>query len=247
MRFAGFVRVDSGMSLAIGATSFRPDAAGSAAAAISLPTPLHANVLVLNRYYQAIRVVNVRRAFSLLCRDMAEVIHIEQDAAGRNQWLNLNFTDWRELSDLKAKFKPDEYEWVHTVRFQVAVPRIIRLFGYDKLPRQDVKFNRRNIFARDSNRCQYCGRKFPTTELSLDHVLPKSQGGKSTWENIVCCCIKCNVKKGGRTPEQARIRLITKPVKPKRSPVINIRLADERYWSWKQFLDNAYWTVELKS
>jgi 5-methylcytosine-specific restriction endonuclease McrA len=235
------------MSLAIGATSFRPDGAVSAAAAISLPAPLNANVLVLNRFYQAIRVVNVRRAFSLLCRDMAEVIHIEQDAAGRNQWMNLNFTDWRELSDLKAKFQPDEYEWVHTVRFQVAVPRIIRLFGYDKLPRQDVKFNRRNIFARDSNRCQYCGKKFPTTDLSLDHVLPKSQGGKSTWENIVCCCIKCNVRKGGRTPEQAHVKLITKPVKPKRSPVINIRLADQRYWSWKQFLDNAYWTVELKS
>ena len=89
-------------------------------------------------------------------------------------------------------------------------------------------------------------KKMPTTELSLDHVKPKSQGGKSTWDNIVCCCVKCNVKKGGRTPEQAHMHLITKPVKPKRSPVINIRLADERYRSWKQFLDNAYWTVELK-
>jgi 5-methylcytosine-specific restriction endonuclease McrA len=77
-------------------------------------------------------------------------------------------------------------------------------------------------------------------------VTPKSQGGKSTWENIVCCCVKCNVKKGGRTPEQAHMHLISKPVKPKRSPVINIRLADERYQSWKQFLDTAYWTVELK-
>ena len=133
---------------------------------------------------------------------------------GKSQWLNLNFTDWRELSELKAEFEPDEYDWIHTVRFQMAVPRIIRLLGYDKLPRQDVKFNRRNIFARDCNRCQYCGKKFPTTELSLDHVIPKSQGGKSTWENIVCCCIKCNVKKGGRTPEQASMHLITKPVKP---------------------------------
>ncbi|HEY7087180.1 MAG TPA: HNH endonuclease, partial [Tepidisphaeraceae bacterium] len=140
----------------------------------------------------------------------------------------------------------DGYDWIHTVRFQIAVPRIIRLLGYDKLPRQDVKFNRRNIYARDGSKCQYCGKKYPTTELSLDHVTPKSQGGRSTWENIVCCCIKCNVKKGGRTPEQAHLHLITKPVKPKRSPVINIRLSDERYWSWKQFLDNAYWTVELK-
>jgi 5-methylcytosine-specific restriction endonuclease McrA len=207
---------------------------------------LNANVLVLNKFYQAIRVINVKRAFSMLCKEMAEVIHIETDAAGHSRWLNLNFESWQELSQLKKEFEPDEYDWIHTVRFQVAVPRIIRLLGYDKLPRQDVKFNRRNIYARDSNRCQYCGKKFSTTDLSLDHVVPRSQGGKTTWENIVCCCVKCNVKKGGRTPEQAHLHLITKPVKPKRSPVINIRLADERYWSWKQFLDNAYWTVELK-
>lgn len=216
----------------------------SAGAAIS--NALSANVLVLNKFYQAIRVVNVRRAFSLLCRQMAEVVHIEADAAGHSQWQNFDFDSWRELSQLKAEFEPDGFDWIHTVRFQIAVPRIIRLLVYEKLPRQDVKFNRRNIYARDSNRCQYCGKKMPTSELSLDHVVPRSQGGKSTWENIVCCCVRCNVKKGGRTPEQASMKLIAKPHKPRRSPVINIRLADERYASWKQFLDNAYWTVELK-
>ncbi len=224
-------------------SSFSP-AVGPSAAAIS--PVLGANVLVLNKFYQAIRVVNVRRAFGLLCRELAEVIHIETDEKGHSRWQNFDFDGWREISALKAEFEPDEYDWIHTVRFQLAVPRIIRLLGYDKLPRQDVKFNRRNIYARDGNRCQYCGKKMPTTELSLDHVVPKSQGGKSTWDNIVCCCVKCNVRKGGRTPEQAHMHLITRPVKPKRSPVINIRLADERYQSWKQFLDNAYWTVELK-
>lgn len=207
---------------------------------------LNANVLVLNKFYQAIRVINVRRAFSLLCRELAEVIHIETDAQGESKWLNLDFDSWQELSVLKAEFEPDEYEWIHTVRFQIAVPRIIRLLSYDKLPRQEVKFNRRNIYARDSSRCQYCGKRLPTAELSLDHVIPRSQGGKTTWENIVCCCVKCNVKKGGRTPEQASMHLIAKPAKPKRSPVITVRLADQRYWSWKQFLDDAYWSVELK-
>lgn len=221
-----------------------PSFSGNDGAAVS--SALSANVLVLNKFYQAIRVINVKRAFALLCKELAEVVHIETDARGRSQWLNLNFSDWRELSQLKLEFEPDEYEWIHTVRFQIAVPRIIRLLLYDKLPRQDVKFNRRNIYARDGNRCQYCGRKYPTTELSLDHVIPRSQGGISTWENVVCCCIRCNVKKGGRTPEQARMSLIARPVKPRRSPVINVRLADQRYWSWKQFLDNAYWTVELK-
>src|SRR5437763_15325947 len=174
---------------------------GPSATAIALSPALGANVLVLNRFYQAIRVVNVRRAFSLLCRELAEVVHIETDSTGQSKWQNFNFADWTELSQLKAEFEPDGYEWIHTVRFQIAVPRIIRLLGYDKLPRQDVKFNRRNIYARDSSRCQYCGKKFSTTELSLDHVIPKSQGGRSTWDNIVCCCIKSNVKKGGRTPE----------------------------------------------
>src|ERR1700689_2614196 len=187
---------------------------------------LNANVLVLNRLYQAIRVVNVRRAFSMLCREMAEVIHIEADAKGESRWQNFDFEGWREISQLKAEFEPHEYDWIHTVRFQIAVPRIVRLLAYDKLPRQDVKFNRRNIYARDGNRCQYCGKRIPTTELSLAHVVPQSQGGRSTWENIVCCCVKCNVKKGGRTPEQAHMPLVVRPVKPKRSPVINIRFAD---------------------
>jgi 5-methylcytosine-specific restriction endonuclease McrA len=207
---------------------------------------LNANVLVLNKFYQAIRVVNVRRAFSMLCREMAEVIHIEADRDGQTKWQNFDFEGWRDMSALKAEFEPQDYDWIHTVRWQIAVPRIIRLLGYDKLPRQDVKFNRRNIYARDGNRCQYCGKKMSTTELSLDHVVPKSQSGRSTWENIVCCCVRCNVKKGGRTPEQAHMHLITRPIKPKRSPVINVRLADTRYSSWRQFLDMAYWTVELK-
>src|SRR5215467_1286670 len=155
------------------------------AASVALSPSLSANVLVLNKYYQAIRVINVRRAFSMLCKELAEVVHIETDAAGKSQWQNFNFEDWRELSQLKLEFEPDQHEWIHTVRFQIAVPRIIRLLGYDKLPRQDVKFNRRNIYARDGNRCQYCGKKMPTTDLSLDHVIPKSQNGKTTWENIV--------------------------------------------------------------
>src|SRR5207237_6382385 len=112
---------------------------GAGAAGISLCPALSANVLVLNRFYQAVRVVNVRRAFSLLCRELAEVVHIEKDAAGVSKWQNYDFEEWTELSQLKAEFEPDDYDWIHTVRFQIAVPRIIRLLGYDKLPRQDVK------------------------------------------------------------------------------------------------------------
>ena len=177
---ASDVAVYSGrcMSLEFAPTSLAAHGGGLAPA-------LSANVLVLNKFYQAIRVVNVRRAFSMLCREMAEVVHIETDPhTGQARWQNFDFDGWREISQLKAEFEPDGFDWIHTVRFQIAVPRIIRLLGYDKLPRQDVKFNRRNIYARDGSRCQYCGRKMPTPELSLDHVVPKSQGGRSSWENI---------------------------------------------------------------
>jgi len=202
---------------------------------------LDCNVLVLNKHYLAIRVVNVRRAISLLFRNLAEVIHIED-----GQYLAYDFESWCEVSEFQEEFAPEEHDWIRTVRFSLAVPRIIRLTIYDRLPKQEVKFNRRNIYARDGSRCQYCGKKSPTRDLSLDHIVPRSRGGTSTWDNVVCCCLRCNVKKGGRTPKEANMRLISKPVKPKRSPVINVKLSDSKYRSWKQFLDHAYWTVELK-
>ena len=199
------------------------------------------NVLVLNRNYLAVRVVNVKRAFSLLFRDLAEVVHVE---SGR--YTSYDFTEWCELSKLAREFEPDAHDWIATVRFEIAVPRIIRLAFYDRLPKQAVKFNRRNLYARDENRCQYCGRKFSTAELSLDHVVPRSQGGKTTWENVVCACLQCNVRKGGRTPTQAHLKLVAVPKKPRRNPILTFKLAEGRYASWKAFLDNAYWSVELK-
>jgi 5-methylcytosine-specific restriction endonuclease McrA len=203
---------------------------------------LDCNVLVLNKHYMALRVVGARRAFSLLVRELAEVV--SYDDSGK--YCNYDFQSWCEVSQFERQFKPEEHDWVSTVNFYVAVPRIIRLLFYDHLPRSEVKFNRRNIFARDGNRCQYCGKEFPTSELSIDHVVPRSLGGISTWDNVVCACTKCNVRKGGRTPQQANMRLITKPVRPSRNPVLHLHLGHQRYRSWKQFLDSAYWSVELK-
>lgn len=201
---------------------------------------LNSNVLVLNRYYQALRVVDARRAFSLLFRGLAEVVAVENDT-----YNTYDFESWTEVSELRRRFEPDGHDWVHTVRLTVAVPRIIRLLFYDRLPRLQVKFNRRNIYSRDHNRCQYCGKRFTTSELSLDHVIPRSRGGQTTWDNVVCCCTVCNVKKGGRLPREASMKLITKPVKPRHSPTVRLRLGLDKYSSWKQFLDHAYWSVEL--
>jgi 5-methylcytosine-specific restriction endonuclease McrA len=206
------------------------------------PTALDHSVLVLNKLFMAIHIISVRRAFCLLAKDLAEVVSLED-----GQYATYDFETWREVSEYRLQnFRKEDDDWVRTASTAIQVPRIIRLTGYDRLPKQTVKFNRRNIFARDNNQCQYCGKKYPTSELSLDHVVPRSQGGQTTWENIVCSCVGCNVKKGGRTPREASMALIRKPEKPKRSPLLNLKLTNSKYQSWKSFLDNAYWSVELK-
>ena len=198
-------------------------------------------VLVLNRLYTAVRVISARRAFVMLAKRAAEVIAVEDGC-----YVTYDFDSWAEVASLQKEIEPGEHSWVRTPRFDVAVPKIIRLFGYDRVPRTQVKLNRRNIYARDDNRCQYCGNTFATRELTLDHIKPRVQGGENSWENLVCACLRCNTKKGGRTPTQARMQLIRPPVRPKRSPAIMLRLGSKKYESWRAFLNNAYWTVELR-
>ena len=202
---------------------------------------LGSSVLVLNKHYAPVRVVTARRAFCMLFKQIAEIVSVED-----NQYQSYDFESWREVSKFRSRYEREHHEWVRCVKFDLAVPRIVRLMFYDRLPRLPVKFNRRNIYARDRNHCQYCGKKYPTSELSLDHIVPKSRGGGASWTNIVCACVRCNVRKGGRLPEEAHMRLIAEPVKPKRSPVVTVRLTSEKYASWKQFLDTAYWNVELR-
>ncbi|MHC4064159.1 MAG: HNH endonuclease [Planctomycetota bacterium] len=202
---------------------------------------------MLNAHYVALRVIGARRAFSLLFKQdlqdqpLAEVVSLED-----GRYVSYDFDDWRELSEFRREFEPEKHDWVRTVRFHIAVPRIIRVLAFNKLPRQEVKLNRRNIYARDQSLCQYCGKRFKPSELSLDHVVPRSRGGTNAWDNMVCCCVRCNVRKGGRTPQEAGMRLIAPPVKPRVSPVVNMSLSKSKYSSWQQFLDHAYWNVELK-
>ena len=204
---------------------------------------LQASVLVLNRGFAPVRLTTARRALCMLFKDRAEVVLMED---GHLEFYD--FRTWAEVSEFRRRHRPPdaEAEWVSTVSLDLQVPRVVRLLGYSRYPKRHVGFNRRNIFARDENRCQYCGRRFPSSELSLDHIIPRSRGGESSWENLVCACVKCNVKKGGRPPKAAGMKLITKPVKPRCSPVVELNVGQGRYKSWKQFLDHAYWSVELK-
>jgi 5-methylcytosine-specific restriction endonuclease McrA len=205
------------------------------------PATLGLSVLVLNRSFMAVHVTNVRRALTLLFRDLAEVVHIEQGRFSAH-----SIESWRELSAIEAIDRSPEQDWIRAVGYELQAPRVIRLPHCDRRPRHGLRFNRRNVFARDANRCQYCGKSFPTSELSLDHVVPKSRGGPTSWENIVCACVSCNVRKGGRTPGEAHMQLVRQPTMPKRSPLMAIKLHNPKYASWKNFVDRAYWLADLQ-
>jgi 5-methylcytosine-specific restriction endonuclease McrA len=192
------------------------------------------NVLVLNRHFMAIRVVSARRALTLLYRDCCEVIAVEAD-----QYVNYDFANWCELSQLQALEKLPGEDYIRTPTFELQLPRIIRLSWFERMPSQTVRFSRKNLFARDDHRCQYCGQRKPTSQLSLDHVVPRSHGGKTTWENVVCSCLRCNSRKGGRTPVQAGMTLLNEPSRPRYNPALGLPLSDPRYDSWKSFLPVA--------
>jgi 5-methylcytosine-specific restriction endonuclease McrA len=195
---------------------------------------LDSSVLVLNRYYMALRIVDVRRAMTLLYRGCAEAITIDDD-----QYCNYDFDSWCEISQLHALEKQVGEEYLRTPHQELQIPRIVRLVLYDKVPKSTVRFNRKNLFARDGYRCQYCGQTRPMSQLSLDHVIPRSHGGKTTWENVVCSCMGCNSRKGGRTPSQASMKLLSVPSRPRSNPGMVATLKDPRYESWKTFLPAA--------
>ncbi len=208
-------------------------------------------VLALNRVFAPIHVIDVRRALSLLVTGSAEVVDADDP-----HLTTYDFTSWRELSALKEEFEVERHGWIGLVRGRVAVPTVVRLTKFDR-PRHAwrhrqrkgrrssgdfVPLNRRNIYHRDGSVCQYCGRKHPSSELSLDHVMPRSRGGGDTWENLVCACTTCNARKADKTPPEAGMRLIRVP-RALKSPAQLIRV---QHASWAQFVDEAYWNVELK-
>ena len=208
-------------------------------------SPLNGSVLVLNRFYMAVHVVSVRRALVLLYRELAEVINVED-----GQYHNYDFAAWVEMSQfIHESLEEDSAgdgggednhrDWIRSVNFSIQVPRVIRLSFYDKVPKLTLRFNRRNLFGRDRNTCQYCGVAKPLAQLSFDHVNPTSRGGKTTWENVVCCCLKCNGKKGDKLPKEANMKLIKKPVRPRHNPLISIRLNNPKYEMWRTFLGGA--------
>jgi 5-methylcytosine-specific restriction endonuclease McrA len=179
----------------------------------------------------AVHVVGVRRALGLLLAELAEVIDHED-----GYFANYDFEAWQLLSEMRVLKKKPLDDWIRTVHFELQVPRVLRLLAFDRVPRASFHPSRQAIFARDLHRCQYCGHRFPVSKLSLDHVVPRRSGGENTWENMVCACRKCNVKKGGRTPREAHMQLARNPVRPTTSPLLMMKLDNPKYASWAMWL-----------
>ena len=197
---------------------------------------LQTPVLVLNRLWQAVNVCSAKRALALLFEGHAQVVLNAPDGS----FQTYSFSAWQDFSQQEP-----HPESIHTVSLKIRVPRVILLMVFDRMPKKEVKFTRHNIFERDRNTCQYCGVVFDRKDLNLDHVIPRDRGGPTTWENIVCSCIPCNTRKGNRTPDQARMKLIRKPERPKWRPFAHLTFGAEHHDSWKHFVDFAYWNVEL--
>ena len=192
---------------------------------------LYEPTLVLNKNWLPICVCTVRRALTLVWKDLACIIAPE----------NYAVHDFQSWSDLRH---PREYSKIRTVSLEIRVPEIIVLRAFDRFTRPQVVFSRRNLFRRDKNACQYCGKRFPTEELSIDHVVPRAMGGVSSWTNCVVACLECNSRKGSRTLARASMRLTRSPQKPTPQMAFSLPLG-RRKSSWDQFVSEAYWNTEL--
>ena len=182
---------------------------------LDLPT------LVLNRQWQPVHVTTVARSLILLWNDAARVVDPEE--YGLFSW-----TDWSQRHPSAGE------PCIRSARLRLPVPEIIALAHYDRLPITAVTFSRRNVAKRDHYVCQYCGSQPGAESITIDHVLPRSQGGTSTWTNCVAACERCNARKGDRTPDQAGMRLRRRPVRPQWKPFY----AAQGAWieSWARFL-----------
>ena len=185
---------------------------------------LDSSVLVLNRLWQAVNVVNARRALAL--------VYVGRGKAVDDDYAVYAWDLWAERSCGSLAAGPS----VTTTSGPVCVPPVIQLLDYDRVPRPRVKFTRSNVYMRDRHRCQYCGSRQAASDLTLDHVQPRSRGGATTWRNIVVSCFGCNSRKANRSPEEAGMPLLREPRAPSWHPATLLRMAEEPHPLWQPFL-----------
>ena len=182
---------------------------------------LESPTLVLNRNWQPIHVTTVVRALVLLWNGSAKVVDPE----------TFRLHDWDEWVEVQADPGGPAIRSAHA---RIKVPEVVGLTHYDRLPIAAVAFSRRNVAKRDHLTCQYCGDQPGWDGLTIDHIVPRSRGGGSTWTNCVAACASCNARKADRTPDQAGMRLRRKPFRPDWRPHYSAR--PDRFESWSRFL-----------
>jgi 5-methylcytosine-specific restriction endonuclease McrA len=188
-------------------------------------------VLVLNRLWQPVNICSVRRALALLFLGHAQVVGV---SAGQ-RYATHDLDSWINGG---SDGEPEDVV-VRGVSTCFRVPKIIVLAVFDRLPKKEIKFTRENVFRRDGYTCQYCHVEFEPRELNLDHVVPRDKGGRTTWENVVCSCIRCNTKKANLLPKEAGMFPKQTPRAPRWRPMMGLRREAERHFheSWKVFLE----------
>ena len=192
--------------------------------------------LVLNKHWQAIEVTSVKDAIGLVAKGSARIIDPTDFSA-------VDLVTWNDVSKAREKF---ENSVIRSQYMALVPPEVIVLNKYDGQGQKSVVFSRKNLFKRDKYTCMYCGKQPGPEELTIDHVMPKSRGGKSTWENCALACMPCNTKKANKTPEEAGMKLRKTPKKPSWKHLAQVN-PKSRKESWEQFLSRAYWEVELES
>jgi len=186
--------------------------------------------LVLNRGWTAIGTTTVRQSLVLLVRGSACAIDpISYEVFDLEEWLL--------RSELRCEELPRE-RLVRAPNQLVEKPEVIVLTRYNKVPRIEVAFSRRNLYRRDEHCCQYCGKRGSGDDMSIDHVKPRCRGGLTTWENCVLACVRCNSRKADRTPKEVGLRLRRPPRRPTWSPLLQ-SLPSARPTSWGRFLKDV--------
>lgn len=191
---------------------------------------LNSKVLVLNKHWIAIATTDVAHAISLCFNEYkhgpykgqlkASVVDVET-------YQPFTWTEWSEI-DLTT-----EDEVIKSAKQMFKLPKVILLNHYDRLPAKSSKFSRRKVYKRDNYICQYCSKAiYDHEECTLDHVMPRSRGGDTSWENTVLACVKCNFKKANKTPTEAQMPLRRLPQKPKFATLVDEHIDED----WKKFL-----------
>jgi 5-methylcytosine-specific restriction endonuclease McrA len=206
-----------------------------------------ATVLVLNRNWQAINVRTPQEAFCMMATNVATGLEIEFEDSTESaaesfhtphsalRTRNIRPVTWEEWITLPIR---EQDESVHTVRGQIRVPTVIVAVNYTKVPKKRPKLCARTIRERDSNRCQYTGRVLRPDEGNLDHVVPRSRGGKDVWENLVWSAREVNQRKADRLPHEAGLKLLSTPRAPKALPAMAFIRNPHEIADWKLFVQH---------